>query len=86
VVQEPHPNILEIPALKPDIPAAAFVISSLSHDTKNASEILWNGLAENISAGLNRLARLNHDAEVECGIRGFRIRDYLELAVNPTDL
>jgi DNA-binding transcriptional regulator GbsR (MarR family) len=70
-----------IPPLKPDIPAAAFVVRALSNDS-NAPDVLWECLSDDIDNGLKRLARLNHDAEVECGIRDFRLRHCLENAIS----
>jgi tetratricopeptide (TPR) repeat protein len=70
-----------IPALKPDIVAAAFVVDVLSRMPEIATELIWLALKEDINGGMQRLSRLSYDAEVVLGLHQYRLSLWLAEAV-----
>ncbi|MFC1475368.1 tetratricopeptide repeat protein [Candidatus Zixiibacteriota bacterium] len=70
-----------IPAPKPDIVAAAFIVSVLREDPSTAPELIWHALEWNLEMNLSRCTRLAHDAEVVLGILDFRLSEWLAEAL-----
>ena len=67
----------EVPAPAPDILAAALIVEVLGHDPNDAPERLWAAIENDVPAGLERLGRLSHDAEVVLGLHEHRMSDWL---------
>jgi tetratricopeptide (TPR) repeat protein len=70
-----------INALKPDIIAAAFTVVALEQDNDIAPDLLWHALKSDPAGGLNRLARLNHDADIVLGMHENTLGRWLAEAV-----
>jgi tetratricopeptide (TPR) repeat protein len=68
-------------APKPDIGAAAFVVTVLGERPETAPELVWAALQGDLEGSLERFARLSHDAEVVLGIHTHRLRAWLGAAV-----
>ncbi len=70
-----------MPALKPDIVAAAFVVHVLRQKPAIAPDLIWLALHEDINGGIQRLARLSYDAEVVIGLHQYRLSHWFAEAV-----
>ena len=66
-----------VPALKPDIIAAAFVVMILGRVPTKAPEWLWAAISDDVSGGLERLGRLSHDSEVVLALHEHRVSNWL---------
>ncbi len=69
-------------APKPDIIAAAFVAQTLAEAHESAPNLVWAALESDVPGGLERLARLGHDAAVVLGMREKGVGDWLAQAVS----
>ncbi|MBW2644877.1 MAG: tetratricopeptide repeat protein [Deltaproteobacteria bacterium] len=68
-------------APKPDILAAAFTVEVLAQKPSTAPELIWAALSLDIEGGLQRMARLSHDAEIVLGIHEHRMSKWFAKAV-----
>ncbi|MBU1741415.1 MAG: tetratricopeptide repeat protein, partial [Proteobacteria bacterium] len=71
-----------VPAPKPDILAAAFLVEVLGRKPATAPELVWAALSVDLQGGLERLGRLIHDAEFVLGILDHRLSRWLAQAVD----
>ena len=67
------------PPPRPDIIGACLVVEVFKDNPDMAPEWLWAGIEDDVSAGLERLGRLSHDAEIVLGLHKHRLRDWLAL-------
>ncbi|GBE53597.1 tetratricopeptide repeat protein [bacterium BMS3Bbin14] len=68
-------------AIKPDIIAAAFAVVVLTQAQELAPELVWQALSLDLAGGLNRLARLHHDAEIVLGMHEHTLGYWLARSV-----
>jgi len=74
-------SVRAILAPKPDIIAAAFTVIVLARKPEMAPDLIWVSLKEDIEGGLERIARLCHDAEIVLQIHEHRLSRWLAKAV-----
>ena len=70
-----------VAAPEPDMLAAAFVLRVLSSSGTSACHLLWEGIQDDLAGGMERLARLGHDAET-LGLRGDALGSWLAEAAD----
>ncbi len=66
-----------IPAPKPDIVTAAFVVAVLREEPATAPEVIWQGLERDFGRNAISFTRLCHDAEAVLGIHEYRVSAWL---------